>query len=113
MDVKRELLLPVLKAALKNEKVSWEKELTSQVWIELFQIAGKHKVLPMIYEAVYGCPAARNIEPQIWLSVKQQTKRAVMLQTMKTSEFLGMFEHLQEVIMVQLSRQKSEIFIMN
>ena len=96
MDVKRELLLPVLKAALKNEKVSWEKELTSQVWIELFQIAGKHKVLPMIYEAVYGCPAARNIEPQIWLSVKQQTKRAVMLQTMKTSDFLGMFEHLQE-----------------
>ena len=96
MDVKRELLLPALKAALKNEKVSWEKELTSQVWIELFQIAGKHKVLPMIYEAVYGCPAARNIEPQIWLSVKQQTKRAVMLQTMKTSDFLGMFEHLQE-----------------
>ena len=96
MDVKRELFLPALKAALKNETVSWEKELEPQVWMELFQIAGKHQVLPMIYEAVYGCPAARNIEPQIWLSVKQQTKRAVMLQTMKTSDFLGMFEHLQE-----------------
>lgn len=96
MDVKRELFLPALKAALKNETVSWEKELEPQVWMELFQIAGKHQVLPMIYEAVYGCPAARKIEPQILLSAKQQTIRAVMLQTMKTSEFLGMFEHLQE-----------------
>lgn len=96
MDVKRELFLPVLKAALKNEKVSWEEEMEPVVWMELFRIAGKHQVLPMIYEAVYDCPAARKIDPKILLSIKQQTIRAVMLQTMKTSEFLGLSEHLQK-----------------
>lgn len=96
MDVKRELFLPALKAALRNEKVSWEEEMEPQVWMELFQTAGKHQVFPMIYEAVYDCPAARKIEPQFLLSVKQKTIHAVMLQTMKTSEFLNLFEYLKE-----------------
>lgn len=96
MDVKRELFLPVLKAALKNEKVSWEEEMEPVVWMELFRIAGKHQVLPMIYEAVYDCPAARKIDPKILLPIKQQTIRAVMMQTLKTSEFLGLSEYMQK-----------------
>ena len=96
MDVKRELFLPVLKAALKNEKVSWEEEIEPVVWMELFRIAGKHQVLPMIYEAVYDCPAARKIDPKILLPIKQQTIRAVMMQTLKTSEFLGLSEYMQK-----------------
>lgn len=96
MDINRELFLPALKAALKNEKVTWKEEIEPQAWRELFQIAGKHQVLPMIYEAIYDCPAARKAAPQIFRSAKQQTIRAVMLQTVKTSEFLNLFEHLQE-----------------
>lgn len=96
MDVKRELFLPALKAALKNEKVLWEEKLEPQIWAELFQIAGKHQVLPMIYEATYDCPAARNISSRVLLPVRQKTIRAVMLQTMKTSEFLDLFQHLQQ-----------------
>ncbi|MGN0406025.1 MAG: nucleotidyltransferase family protein [Bariatricus sp.] len=96
MDVKKDMFLPALKAALKNEKVSWSEELESQDWIELFRIATTHQVLPLIYEAVYDCPAARNMEPQVFMSAKQQTIRSVMLQTMKTNEFLGLFQHLQK-----------------
>lgn len=96
MDVKKDMFLPALKAALKNEKVSWSEELESQDWVELFRIATTHQVLPLIYEAVYDCPAARNMEPQVFMSAKQQTIRSVMLQTMKTNEFLGLFQHLQK-----------------
>lgn len=96
MDVRIDMFLPALRAALKNEKVSWEQELEPQVWVELFRVAVKHRVLPMIYEAIYDCPAARKIEPQILASAKQQTIRTVMLQTMKTSEFLDLFEYLEE-----------------
>lgn len=84
MDVKKNMFLTALKAALKNEKVSWSEELESQDWVELFRIATTHQVLPLIYEAVYDCPAARNMEPQVFMSAKQQTIRSVMLQTMKT-----------------------------
>lgn len=96
MDVKKDMFLPALKAALKNEKVSWSEEVESQDWAELFRIATTHQVLPLIYEAVYDCPAARNMEPQVFMSAKQQTIRSVMLQTMKTNEFLGLFQHLQK-----------------
>lgn len=81
---------------MKNEKVSWSEELESQDWVVLFRIATTHQVLPLIYEAVYDCPAARNMEPQVFMSAKQQTIRSVMLQTMKTNEFLGLFQHLQK-----------------
>ena len=96
MDVKKDMFLPALKAALKNEKVSWSEELELQDWIELFRIATTHQVLPLIYEAVYDCSAARNMEPQVFMSAKQQTIRSVMLQTMKTNEFLGLFQYLQK-----------------
>ena len=96
MDTKRNVFLPALKAALKNEKVTWSEDLSSQDWITLFHIASVHHVLPMIYEAVYDCPAARNADPQIFARAKQQTIHSVMLQTMKTNEFLNLFRHLRQ-----------------
>ena len=70
MDVKFDLFLPALKAALKNEKVSWDMELTPENWMELFKTANIHHVLPMIYEAVYSCPSARTLEPQLSMHIK-------------------------------------------
>ena len=96
MDTKRNVFLPALKAALKNEKVTWSEALSSQDWISLFRIASVHHVLPMIYEAVYDCPAARTADPQIFMRAKQLTIHSVMLQTMKTNEFLNLFRHLRQ-----------------
>ena len=96
MDVKKKLFLSALKATLKNEKVSWSEELESQDWAELFRTATMHKVLPLIYEAVYDCPAARTADPQIFMRAKQLTIHSVMLQTMKTNEFLNLFRHLRQ-----------------
>lgn len=88
------LFLQALKASLQKEQVTWEKELEPREWLELFQTAQKHHVLPMIYEAVFRCPAARKADPQIFLPYKQRSVHAVTLQTMKTSEFYGLYQHL-------------------
>ena len=56
------LFLDALRAALKNEQVLWDMDIQPQTWMELFQMAQKHQILPMVYEAVYGCPAAQRME---------------------------------------------------
>ena len=96
MNVKRDLFLQALKAALKNEKVAWDMEISPQEWRELFSVASAHRVLPMIFEATYSCPAAASMESEMRKEYKQQTIRLVMLQTIKTSEFLRLLQYLQE-----------------
>lgn len=90
------LFLDALKAALKNEKVAWENGMEPGEWIALFNLAEAHHVLPMIYEAVYNCPAAQNIAPQFFSPYKSRTVQAVTLQTIKTCEFLKLMGKLRE-----------------
>ena len=90
-----QLFLEALKASLQQKSVDWESEWSKEEWLALFQTAEKHKVLPMIYEAVFRCPAAQAFGLQNLTPFKQHTVRSVMLQTMKTNEFYGLFQHLQ------------------
>lgn len=90
-----QLFLEALKASLQQKSVDWEIEWSKEEWLALFQTAEKHKVLPMIYEAVFRCPAAQAFGLQNLAPFKQHTVRSVMLQTMKTNEFYGLFQHLQ------------------
>ncbi|MGN8963373.1 nucleotidyltransferase domain-containing protein [Bariatricus sp. HCP28S3_D3] len=90
-----QLFLEALKASLQQKSVDWESEWTKEEWLALFQTAEKHKVLPMIYEAVFRCPAAQALGLQNLAPFKQHTVRSVMLQTMKTNEFYCLFQHLQ------------------
>lgn len=91
-----ELFLEALKASLKNERVYWNTDIQLDVWMKLFQIADKHQVLPMIYEAVYDCPSARRIDPRFFEPYKRKTMQSVMMQTVKTSEFLDLYRFLSE-----------------
>lgn len=90
-----QLFLEALKASLQQKSVDWEIEWSKEECIALFQTAEKHKVLPMIYESVFRCPAAQVFGLQNLAHFKQHTVRSVMLQTMKTNEFYGLFQHLQ------------------
>lgn len=94
--MRKELFLEALKASLKNEQVSWEREIPSDEWEQLFRMAKQHHILPMIYEAVYCCPAAGKADPGIFEPYKRSTVQSVMLQTIKTSEFLGLYHSLSE-----------------
>lgn len=96
MEAVQELFLQALKAALENKKVSWEDELEAQEWLALFRLAEVHNVLPLIYDAVYSCPAAQKAEGELFLPFKRRTVQTVMLQTQKTNEFLRLYEKLRD-----------------
>lgn len=90
------LLLEALKASLKNEKVSWDFEITPEEWKQLFKKAEIHQIFPMIYEAVYACPAAKPVFAELIEPQKRRIMQKVMLQIMKTDEFLRLYKHLNE-----------------
>ena len=95
MEAVQELFLQAMKASLENKKVTWETALEDQEWLALFQLAEAHHVLPLIYDAVYCCPAAQNSEGELFAPFKKRTVQMVMLQTQKTSEFLRLYEKLR------------------
>ena len=90
------LLLEALKASLHNKKVDWDLEISLEDWNLLFKKAEIHQILPMIYEAVYACPAAQPVYAKLFLPMKRQIMQKVMLQIMKTDEFLRLYRHLNE-----------------
>lgn len=96
MDVKNARFIEALKAALQNSKVEWEAEMSQQEWMELFKMADAHHVLPMIYEAVYACPAARRADPRMLAAFKSRVMQAVRIQIMKTDELLALLRHLKQ-----------------
>ena len=96
MEAVQELFLQALKAALENKKVSWEDELEAQEWLALFRLAEVHNVLPLIYDAVYSCPAVRKAEGELFHPFKRRTVQTVMVQTQKTNEFLRLYEKLRD-----------------
>ena len=91
MEAVRELFLQALKAALENRTVTWDSPLEEQQWLEFFHLAEVHNVLPLVYEAVYRCPAAQKTEGELFLPFKRRTVQTVMLQAQKTNEFLRLY----------------------
>lgn len=88
------LFLEALRASLEKSTVAWETELTPVQWQELFAVAAAHHVLPMIYEAVAHSSAAKKADPQMIMTVRQQTMQTVMMQTVKTDGFLNLLQNL-------------------
>ena len=85
--------LGILRAALKQETPCIKENMTAQEWQALFQLAGIHNVLPLFYEAVYRHPSLAG-QPLLQ-AVKQQVRHQVILQTMRTGEFLELNDKLQ------------------
>lgn len=96
MEAVQELFLQAMRASLENKKVEWETALETEQWLALFQMAEKHNVLPLIYDAVYSCPAARKAEGDFFTPIKRRCFQMVMLQTQKTNEFLRLYTKLRE-----------------
>ncbi|MCI6268730.1 MAG: nucleotidyltransferase family protein [Clostridiales bacterium] len=95
MKKTEQYFLEALAASLRGERVQWENPLETQDWAALFQLAQAHHVLPMIFEAVYACPAASSADAQMMLLAKRQTMQSVMMQAMKTGELLVLVKHLR------------------
>lgn len=58
-------MLEALRCSLNGEKVTWEDGPAAQDWAELFRLCRHHQILPMIYDAVYSCPAFQSCPPEL------------------------------------------------
>ena len=91
-----ELFLQALKAALENRQVSWDDDVTGEELRQILALSQEHHVQPMIFEAVYACPAATRLDPVIAGFCRRNTVQSVMAQTVKTQEFLELFTHFRQ-----------------
>lgn len=89
-------LLEALKCFLEGEKVQWESGISGEEWGELFDLAIQHQILPMVYEAVYACPAFGSMPDNQKDYIKHRMIQQVMVQGRKTAEFLALYSRLLE-----------------
>lgn len=89
-------MLEALRCFLSGKKVLWKDGIKAEEWVGLFRLAQRHQILPMIYEAVYGCPAFSSCPAETAKTVRGRVIRQVMAQSMKTSEFLEAYAALTE-----------------
>ena len=93
MNETMKLFLEILKASLSGEPLDPDWEITSGEWQALLRMAGIHKVLPMFFETVH---AAKSLGQAERLMIKRQVMQQVMMQTIRTEEFLALNRKLQE-----------------
>ena len=100
MEQTEVLFLEAVKASLKNEHVLWQKPLALDEWQRIFYLAESHHVLPMIYEAVFQCDAVQQSRQkevrELFQIYRRKTLNLVMLQTIKTQEYLDLLRFLQQ-----------------
>lgn len=88
----QEAFLTLLRSSLGGSEPP--PELTAEQWPELLELAQAHKLLPMIFEA--GFPQLRRIDPDLAVAVKRQVRDQVILQTLRTAEFLELYRALED-----------------
>ena len=87
--------LAILKASLNRERLQLNDRLSREQWEALFRLASIHKVLPLVYEAVSDLPELAGDCPEL-ADLRPQVRRQVMVQAMRTAEFLELNDKLQE-----------------
>ena len=100
MEQTEVLFLEAVKASLKNEHVLWQKPLALDEWQRIFYLAESHHVLPMVYEAVFQCDVVQQSGQkelrELFQIYRRKTLNLVMLQTIKTQEYLDLLRFLQQ-----------------
>lgn len=97
MNSKQSLFLQIIKASLTGsyiENPEVLKNLSSDEWLDLVSMAETHKVLPLVYEVVHGYMA--ELAPELNLKLKNRNRQLIMMQTLKTADFLALYKQLDE-----------------
>jgi len=90
-----ELFLNILRAAIRGRPFTPQEPITGEQWQALAKMAASHKVDPLFWEAVYASGAMQQAAPELAAAVKRQVRQQVILQTLRTSEFLALSEALR------------------
>ena len=92
--------LRALRAALRGRTVSWtgagpDKGPDSpETWGRLLRMASVHNVLPMVYEAVWPCPAFSAVPESVRARCKGEVIQMVARQVSSTARFLQLYRAL-------------------
>ena len=89
-------MLEALRCSLYKEEVEWDMDMEPDEWREIFCLCTSQNILPMVYDAVYKCPAFRSFSGDFDRMVKYQVIRQVTIQHHKTEEFLVVYKKLLE-----------------
>ena len=81
--------LQVLRAALKGEKLN-RNDLTPEQWRELLAMAEAHKLLPLVLDSLQNCPGLQSMDGAQLAAFRRQARHHVMMQTLRTGEFLAL-----------------------
>lgn len=84
MNKLQSVFLEILGSALKGESAPRYADLSEEDWLALAKIASEQKLLPLFFDAVYTQAPLQGLR----VTVRHQ----VMLQTMKTEEFLRLYQ---------------------
>ena len=95
MERHEQLFLEAMKAALEDRTVDWDDRVTGEELKNVLSLAQMHHVLPMIFESVYSCPAAKELPPELVMECRKATLHAVMSQSIKTEEMLELYDSLR------------------
>ncbi len=97
LSVPEGLLLSSMKAAVRGDSADWQEEISAENWRRLFELAEKQHVLPLVYQAVYGCPSASSEEGRgVLASVRGTAVARVLGQSVRTRRFLELYGKLRE-----------------
>lgn len=100
MERTEQLFVGAVSASLQNKSVSWKEPLTLNEWQRIFYLAESHHVLPMVYESIFRSDAAKKTKQKeirdLLQLYKRKTMNLVMLQTIKTQEYLELMSFLQK-----------------
>ena len=91
MDKSQRIFLSILRAAMEGGQLPPPEDLTAEERQAVLKLAAEHKVLPLVLEA---CPALP--EPEQLPILKHQVRRQVILQSVRTGEFLALERKLRE-----------------
>lgn len=85
------MLLQAIRSALRGEQAAWSREIPTERWAEMLDLAAAHKLLPMVYEAVYDCPAADTMP-----ECRQTVLRQVTVQTVRSQEAMQLYRTMTD-----------------
>ena len=89
-----ERLLAALAAYCAAAPLDWAA-LTEAEWSDLFALAARQNVGPMVWEAVQRCPAAADMPPALRVRVQAECLRTVAVQARQTAAFRQAYAALE------------------
>lgn len=95
MERHYELFLEAIRSALEDRQLNWGTDVTPEEMHSIIELAQEHHVLPMVFEAIYACPAATAMDGVLFMQCKRSTVQAVLAQSRKTEDFLALNRYLR------------------